>query len=87
LVVGKGKEFAPIEPEENETDINVINQKFASTSTPVVENTPVAASSVPLPTEEDIIKLFFNLIDEKKIPDAISMMSKSITSNDPTKQD
>jgi len=89
-VVGKGKSFTPTEPEEDETDINVINKKFASTpaaeNTPATENTPAVTSTVPLPTEEDIIRLFFNLINEKKIPDAVSMMSKSITGDDSTKQ-
>lgn len=40
---------------------------------------------VPLPTEEDIIKNFFQLINEKKIPEAISMMSKEIANDDSTK--
>ena len=43
-------------------------------------------SSVPLPTEEDIIRTFFNLINEKRIPEAISMMSERTVTNDGVKQ-
>jgi len=43
-------------------------------------------SSVPLPSEEDVIRNFFSLINEKKIPEAIGIMSKINTDNDSTKQ-
>jgi hypothetical protein len=44
------------------------------------------ASEVPLTQETDIIRTFFNLIDEGKASDAVMMMSKSTTSDDSTKQ-
>lgn len=43
-------------------------------------------SSVPLPTEEDIIRTFFNLINEKRIPEAIAMMNNNAVGDDSTKQ-
>ena len=43
-------------------------------------------SSVPLPTGEDIVRNFFQLIDEKKITEAVMSMSKINTENDSTKQ-
>jgi hypothetical protein len=42
--------------------------------------------TVPLPTEEDIIRVFFNLINEHRIPEAISMMSEKMVPDDSTKQ-
>jgi len=42
--------------------------------------------TVPLPQEEDIVRNFFVLIDEKKIPEAISMMSDEMVGNDSMKQ-
>lgn len=32
------------------------------------------SSTVPLPQQEDIVRTFFNLISEKRIPEAIAMM-------------
>ena len=87
LVVGKCMEFSPVEPEEDELDINTINQKF--NATPIgsaVESTPTATSTASLPTEEDIIRTFFALIDEKRIPEAISMMSKKMIGDESSKQ-
>lgn len=43
-------------------------------------------SSVPLPTGEDIVRTFFELINEKRIPEAVSMMTKVNTENDSTRQ-
>jgi hypothetical protein len=44
------------------------------------------AASVPLPSEESIIMTFFNLIDEKRIPAAISMMTPTSIPDESTKQ-
>ncbi|OGD84742.1 hypothetical protein A2165_03185 [Candidatus Curtissbacteria bacterium RBG_13_40_7] len=46
------------------------------------ENTP----NVPLPTEEDIIRTFYNLINEGRPADAISMMTSFLVGNDTSKQ-
>lgn len=42
--------------------------------------------TVPLPREEDVVTNFFNLINERKVPEAISMMSKKMTGDDSAKQ-
>jgi len=80
LVVGKGMEFtAPAAEDEDETQLL---KRINSTPTPIAENTPTtemtptsATSTVPLPTEEDVIRTFFGLIDEARIPEAVAMMS------------
>jgi len=41
---------------------------------------------VPLPTGEDIVRTFFELIKEKRISEAVNMMTKINTENDATKQ-
>jgi len=43
-------------------------------------------SSVPLPSQESIINSFFNLINEKRIPEAINMMDPKAVSDESTKQ-
>jgi hypothetical protein len=48
--------------------------------------TVVQANSVPLPSREDIIRTFFELINEKRIPEAIGMMSSKMVGDDSTKQ-
>jgi hypothetical protein len=52
--------------------------------TKTADNTP--ENTVPLPQEEDIVRNFFSLIEERKPSEAVSMMSSSITGNDSTKQ-
>jgi len=43
-------------------------------------------SQVPLPTGEDVVRIFFNLINEKRIPEAIGMMDNSMAPDDTSKQ-
>ncbi len=43
-------------------------------------------SFVPLPTGEDIVNTFFELINEHRIPEAISMMSSKAVPNDSAKE-
>ncbi len=95
LVVIKGKEFtSPTAEDEDEIQllkrINSTATPLPATSTseniPTVESTPAVTSAAPLPTEEDIIRTFFGLINEKKIPEAISMMSTSMVGDDSHKQ-
>ena len=43
-------------------------------------------TEVPLPQGEDIVGLFFSLIDEKKIPDAVAMLDDSAVPDDSAKQ-
>jgi hypothetical protein len=43
-------------------------------------------SSVPLPRQEDVINLFFNLIDEDRASEAISMLTAKNIADDANKQ-
>ena len=43
-------------------------------------------TEVPLPQGEDIVKLFFNLIGEGRIPEAVAMLDDSAVPNDSAKQ-
>jgi len=57
-------------------------------SAPTAEPTKVEATktAVPLPQETDIVRNFFELINEGKSSEAVIMMSSANTSNDNTKQ-
>jgi len=44
------------------------------------------SGQVPLPQQEDIIRAFFGLINEKRIPEAIAMMDKIMVGDDSSKQ-
>ena len=57
---------------------------IAESTVVIVTETPNAV--VPLPTEEDIIRTFFVLIDEGKPSEAVMMMGKEVTGNDSYKQ-
>lgn len=62
-----------------------INQGRPGDVLPTVVNT-TPSLGVPLPSETDVINLFFNLINEHRIPEAISMMSTNLVPDDNTKQ-
>ena len=47
---------------------------------------PTSTASVPMPTSEDTIRTFFNLINEKRITEAISMMTDELVGDDSSKQ-
>lgn len=49
-------------------------------------SSPTSAQSVPLPTGEDIIYTFFELIREKRIADAVSMFSSAAAPDESAKQ-
>jgi len=53
---------------------------------PGVDQSSKSDDTVPLPQEEDIIRNFFALIDEQKIPEAINMLSVSMVPDDSAKQ-
>jgi len=57
--------------------INNNNESIAETS---------SSEGVPLPTPEDIVRLFFNLINEKRIPEAIALMTDQMAGDDSSKQ-
>lgn len=65
------------------TAINQTPPKISSTKT---ESQKETGQTVPLPTEEDIIRTYFNLINEKRIPEAIEMMSQKAVQDDSSKQ-
>jgi len=56
------------------------------TKTIVPSVSPSASPAVPLPTQEDTIRLFYNLINEHRIPEAIAMMSPRLVADDSAKQ-
>lgn len=69
------KEITPI------TNTPSIQNEFSNSVSPTVTQ-----RAVPLPQETDIIRTYFNLIDERRIGDAVGMMVDSITSDDSQKQ-
>lgn len=76
----------------------IIGQKGKNLTDGQIQEKPALVSQVsptsinspgniaPLPTEEDIIRTFFNLIDEDRPAEAISMMTPQLTGDDSTKQ-
>jgi len=60
----------------------------SSTVAPTLAASPssTVADSVPLPTGEDVIRSFVQLINDQKIPDAIAMMDNILVSSDSDKQ-
>lgn len=60
------------------------NKEVLQTPTSEVENNQ--ENTVPLPQGEDIIRSFFSLINEKRIPEAISMMTNQAVPDDSAKQ-
>jgi hypothetical protein len=55
------------------------------TPTRAAEATPTA-NAVPPPTGEDIVRLFFALIDEGRIPEAVAMLDAAAAPDDATRQ-
>jgi hypothetical protein len=55
-------------------------------TTPTTAVNVISKAQVPLPSEEDIIRVFFELIKEKRIPEAISMMDQESVKDEATKQ-
>lgn len=47
---------------------------------------PTSTQTVPLPTGEDIIRTFFELINEKRISEAVAMLSSTAAPDNSTKQ-
>jgi hypothetical protein len=48
--------------------------------------TSESSNSVPLPQEQDVIRLFFSLISDARIPEAIDMMTPQLVGDDSSKQ-
>ena len=64
----------------------ITNPNTTTPTTSTTNSPTITQGTVPLPQETDIIRTFFNLIEERKINDAVMMMSDSITKNDSQKQ-
>lgn len=81
LTIGFILSRRPISNQSNFNDqINIT--KTVPTIMPTSDNDKV----VPLPSEEDIIRTFFNLINEEKILDAIKMMDPVFAGDDTSRQ-
>jgi hypothetical protein len=55
----------------------------------IEQEIPISASlsvEVPLPQPQDIIRTYFNLVNEKRIAEAVGMMTNTITADESTKQ-
>ena len=59
---------------------------FFQEGEPIVSQSNKIDDSVPLPQGEDVIKNFFALINERKIPEAVAMMSTTLVPDDSAKQ-
>ena len=70
---------------ENVADMELLPESPKPIPSPLVSETPTPVS-VPLPSQEDLIQNFFNLITEGKIPEAVSMLSAKSTDDDSKKQ-
>jgi len=59
-----------------------------STIAPTKSASPssVISQDVPLPTGEDVIRTFIQLINEKRIPEAVGLMDETLVPSDSTKQ-
>lgn len=75
----------PIEKEEGVSATPQVTEQIANKS-PMQQAQESVSAVVPLPTGESIINTFFELINEKRIPEAVSMLTKVNTQNDSTKQ-
>lgn len=70
-------------------DLKVNNQESPTQVIVSIAPSPspvITQANVPLPTGQDIVRVFFELINEKRIPEAISMMSSKAVPDDTHKQ-
>ncbi|MCX6730423.1 MAG: hypothetical protein NTZ55_01100 [Candidatus Roizmanbacteria bacterium] len=70
---------------QKQNDSQIIKSIEPTIKQDITPTVPVSRI-VPLPQETDIIRTFFHLIEERKISEAVMMMSDQITSDDSTKQ-
>ncbi len=77
--------YSQINKDNNENK-NLTSTTNINPSQIVSVSPSASSSSVPLPKDEDIIKTFFNLINEKNITNAIDMMTPEMIGNEPNKQ-
>ena len=67
--------------DNNNIFVDTSNPTFTATSL-----TTVSSTSVPSPTDEDIIRNFFALIDEDRVSEAVLSMHPDMIGDDTTKQ-
>jgi len=77
--------YLVISPKIRTNHQNIINKNGLPQSN-VSPTLSVNKTTVPLPSSEDIIRLFFNLINEKKIPEAIAILDDPMIPDDSVKQ-
>ena len=82
-----GCQVWPRSTDNQKKDINVTDEQICGSQgcSPSEDQTGTQAA-VPLSTGEDIIRSFFNLINEKRIPDAVSMLSSQLNPDESLKQ-
>ena len=68
------------------TQVPTVVQNVENPILTLAEKTGTTSAAVPLPTGQDIVRIFFNLINEKRIPEAVSMLDVSAVSDDSAKQ-
>ena len=71
---------------ETNTQTEETNEITIPTTKPSIATENEKSNIVPLPQEEDIIRAFFALINEKRIPDAIAMMNPVFAGDDSSRQ-
>jgi hypothetical protein len=79
LVILLGGSFLVLQKKSN-------NLPLVDSNNQIIKNTNQSDGSVALPQEEDIIRTFFALINEKRIPDAIAMMNPVFAGDDSSRQ-
>ncbi|OGK63055.1 hypothetical protein A2334_00245 [Candidatus Roizmanbacteria bacterium RIFOXYB2_FULL_38_10] len=72
--------------EEEIVDFSARLVDFLKNGKTQTNKTPETKKTVSLPQEEAIVQNFFGLINERKIPEAVSLMSKNMVGNDSIKQ-
>ena len=77
--MSRGKSFVSTEEDQQQTTIpsslsESANQKYTN------------EQNVPLPQQEDVIRTFFNLIDEGQASEAVGMLTTKAIANDSQKQ-
>jgi len=80
-----GKNISIISEEEI-VDFSARLVDFLKNGKTQTNKTPETKKTVSLPQEEAIVQNFFGLINERKIPEAVSLMSKNMVGNDSIKQ-
>ena len=71
---------------QNQTNVGKDDQPTTNPESIITASPSETKQAVPLPTREDIIRTFFNLVNEKRISEAVEMMSTKMIPDDASKQ-